>query len=246
MDPLELSARFALAPNSFHYCGKQTFPAAFAKFLKHRTPAARKKLESELKKFKSHYAYLSLIAHANRLAPFSPGISEALWLGSPLLWKVKNRDLKRMILSDFTGPGLLPDKKAREISSRLPDGALPHHSMHPIFIGSATGVIGNSVIEADSCRPSWGTVIRSNRRYALLKSQSLSRKNGKLILIPAIRKARLSCSGITLVPSPKIGDLIATHWDFAIMKLSRKQAKSLAHYTKLNLNAANSRGKRLK
>jgi hypothetical protein len=246
MDPLELSARFALPPNSRRYCGKRTFAKALSAFLWARSPSSRKLLESELKKFKAHYSYLSLIARANNLSPFSPGVSEALWLGNKLLDKVRNRDLQKLIAQDFNGPSLLAPKKARAIASLIPARALPHHSFHPLFIGSITGVVRRSLPVADSCRPSWGKVVSANGQSALLKSQTLVRKAGTLILIPSLRKVKLSCAGIQLISSPKKGDLLATHWGIATMKLTRMQAKSLEKYTKLNLLAANTLGKRLK
>lgn len=239
MDPLELSARFALAPNSRHYCGSRTFAKAFSSFLASRSLSSRKMLESELKKFKAHFAYLSLIARSNGLSPFSPGVSEALWLGNGLLKRVSKKDLQEMILSDFAAPQFLSKSRAQKIASRIPARALPHHSFHPLLIGSITGVISRSLHNADMCMVSWGSVISAGKDFAFLQSQSLARKNGRLLLLPAIRKARLSCSGIPLVPNLKKGDLLATHWDFAIMKISQKQLKSLQYYTGKNTEAAN-------
>lgn len=246
MDPLELSARFGLAPNSLDYCGKRSFSKAFSAYIQNRNGSNRKRLESELKKFKAHYAYLSLIARSNSLSPLSPGVSEALWIGNGLLRRVKKRDLQKLIRADFSGPGFLSEKRAHAISSQLPDGAVPHHSFHPLIIGSITGVITRSIPNADKCRISWGKVISISGKSAMLKSQSLTRKNGKLTLVPSIRGAKLSCAGITLIQSPKIGDMLATHWDFAVMKISKAQAISLSKYTKLNILAANRMGIGLK
>lgn len=239
MDPLELSARFALAPNSLRYCGKETFSKSLSTFLASKSQKTRSKLESELKKFQAHYSYLSLIARANGLKPFSKGVSEALWLGNGLLKRVSKKDLQEMVLSDFAAPQFLSKSRAQKIASRIPAHALPHHSFHPLLIGSITGVIGRSLRNSDMCRVSWGSVISAGKHSAFLQSQSLARKNGKLTLIPALRKIRLSCSGISLVPNPKKGDLLATHWDFAIMKISQKQLKSLQYYTGKNTEAAN-------
>lgn len=235
----EVSARFALPPNSREYCGKPSFRRALAAYLLGKTPARKRALEAEIGKFFAHHAYLKLIADANGRSPFDAKVSEALWLGNGLLEKVGRKDLQRLILRDFVGEGKLGKKRAAELAKKMPGGFLAHHTFHVLYIHTISGVIEPSVENADLCRVSWGRVKRAGRSYAVLESQKLVKKKGKLALVPFSRKVSLSAAGIALVPEVKTGDNVASHWDVAVMKLSKKQAGMLEKVTRHNVEIAN-------
>lgn len=240
MPGAELSARFALPPNSKRYCGTGEFAGKFADYLQDKCASNRIALENSLRKFTAHYAYLKLIADANGLEPFDAQVAEALWIGSRLLENVEKKEMQKLIMRQFVGEEKLSAAKAKKLAEGMPDGFVPHHSFHVLYIHTISGVIEPSVKNADLCRPSWGKVISGDGKGAVLKSQKLLRQNGKLALQECKSKAKTSCAGIALLPELKKGSTVASHWGVAVMELSESQAKRMERYTKNNIAAANS------
>lgn len=239
MDGAELSARFALPPNSRSYCGTRKFADVFAAYLRNRSAANLRSLKNALSSFRAHYTYLKLIAEANGKRPFDYKVAEALWLGNGLLAKVKRRELQRMMMSEFVGRGMLSAAKAKRLAKDLQDGFVPHHSFHTLYIHTITGVVPPTVRTSDSCRVSWGKVVKVLDGAVEVSTQKLVRKNGILKLIPCKKKWLLNCAGIKLLPDVKKGDIVASHWGIAVMKLSKKQAQGLERATLQNVKAAN-------
>jgi len=97
MNGVELAARYAFAPNCHGYCGTPSF----SRVLKSGNTEA---MENELKKFRAHYAYLTLIARANALEPFDKKAVEAFWIGNRLLESVSTQSLRRFIARDLHAP----------------------------------------------------------------------------------------------------------------------------------------------
>ncbi len=234
-----ISARFALPPNSKRYCGTGEFALKFAAYLGNSAAPERIALENSLKKFTTHYAYLKLIAQANCLEPFDSQVTEALWIGNRLLESVEKKDMQNLLLGQFCGAGMLSKEKATKLAEDMPDGFVPHHSFHVLYIHTISGVIEPSVKNADLCRPSWGKVISLDGNKARLKSQKLVKQNGKLALQECEKKAGRWCAEIELLPELKKGDIVACHWGVAVMKISESQAKRMEKYTKMNIAAAN-------
>ena len=237
MDGVELSARFGLPPNSFSYCGTPVFRRAFAAYMKEKSPANARALEAALSKFRAHYSYLKLIANANGKKPFDRQVTEALWIGNSCLENVKKAGMAKTIMGEFSGRGLLPKGKAARLAAGIPEGAVPHHSFHVLYLHTITGVVRPSLKTADLCRISWGKAVGRKGGKIVISSQKLARKNGKLCLVPCRKTARTSCAGIALVPDAKKGDIVATHWGFAVMKLSESQGARLEKYTRRNIAA---------
>jgi hydrogenase maturation factor len=236
---VELSARFALPPNSRAYCGTPEFRKAFSDFLKERSARNRMALEGALKKFTAHYAYLELIANASKLRPFDEKVAEALWLGNGLLEEVKKESVAKLIENEFSGPGLLSASRAHKLAAAIPEGFVPHHSFHVLYLHTISGVVSPSLANADACRVSWGKVIGRGDDEVTVKTQKLAKVNGRLALAECRKKWKTSCAGINLVPDAEIGDIVASHWGFAVMKISHKQAKRLEKCTEQNIGAAN-------
>ncbi|MEM2137864.1 MAG: DUF6390 family protein [Candidatus Anstonellaceae archaeon] len=239
MEGAELSARFALPPNSRSYCGDRTFAEIFAAYLdgnsKRNLPALRKSLQS----FRAHYAYLELIANANSRSPFDYEVSEALWIGNRLLENVEKLEMQRVILERFCGHGMLSKENAKRLAEEMPDGFVPHHSFHVLYLHTITGVIEPSVKNADLCRPSWGSVSSVDGETAVVKSQKLARLDGKLVLQECRKKVRTACAGMALLPDLRKGERVAFHWGVGVMKISQQQAERLEKYTERNIAAAN-------
>lgn len=240
MDGTLVAACFALPPNSRSYCGKPSFRSALRAFLASPSAKNRRLLQGEIRSFTAHYSYLRLIGRKSGLDPFDARVAEAFWLGNSLLSKVKRKDLQRIVLCNFTGPGLLSEKRAGKLADGMPDGFVAHHSFHALYLHTITGVIAQSLKNADSCRVSWGRVLFARGSKALVKSQRLAKKGGRLVLIPAVRKVRLSCAGIRLIPRLEKGDMVACHWGVAVMKISNRQMRGLERATERNAAAANS------
>ena len=89
--------------------------------------------------------------------------------------------MQKLIAQEFSGSARLPAKKAMLLAEKLPDGFVPHHSFHVLYLHTISGVIAPSVKNADLCRPSWGKEL-ALAMAAILKSQRLLRKKGKLAL----------------------------------------------------------------
>lgn len=238
MDGTELSARFALPPNSRSYCGKPSFRRAFAAFLADKSAANRMALGRELSKFTAHYAYLRLIAAANRLPPFDKKVAEALWIGNGLLEKVRIGDLRKIILQQFCGKGMLPKFRAKRLARSLPGGFAPHHSFHVLYLHTISGAIRSSLENADSCRVSWGKVIRAGSGFVEVATQRLVRENGSLVLAPCNKRWKTTCAGMALLDKPKAGDVVASHWGIAVMELTPAQARRLQRCTLRNIRIA--------
>ena len=237
MRGIELSARFAWPPNTRKYCGKPSFQKAFSAYLENKNAPNALALEAELKQFKAHYAYLKLIARANELPVFHEKVCEALWLGNRLLENVEAKGVRRLITTEFCGPGLLSCPKARALVEKIPDEVVPHHSFHAIFVHTITGVIKPTLENADACIVSSGRVARVEGENAIIESKQLI-ESRLLSLKPCVRKISLAETSV------EKGDIVATHWNAAVMKITGRQAAELERYTKRNINAANECGVR--
>jgi len=227
-----LSAKYAFPPNRLKYCGANSFQNALASFSKGTASASL--LERELKKFRVQNAYLRLIARCSGLKPFDKKVTEAFWLGNPILEKVGENDLRTFILRNLFGPGLLSASRAKKIASRIRPGCSPHHSFHALFVGSATGKMRRTLGNASSCLVRWGEVESALDGKAVVRASGLERKNGKVIF----GRPR---SSLFNSPFEKLhrGDPVSLHWDCVVQKLSRRRLANLKKWTLRNLSAFN-------
>lgn len=197
-------------------------------------------LESELKKFVGQQAYLKLIARATGLKPFDYNVAEALWIGNHLLERVSASALKRMILTRFTGKGMLSQKRALELAENFPAHAVPHHSFHVFFVGSITGTVKTTPRFFDECRPAWGVVTKVfGRKAQVVYHPVLVKKSVLYFGGKKTKRISLEKHGINLVPGLRAGDLVSFHWSFAAKELSHDEADRLDHYTQKNMDAVN-------
>jgi len=229
-----LSASYAFPPNSYGYCGKNSFVNSLRVYL--ANPKTAKTLETELRNFPSHYAYLALIAGENNKKPFDDGVVRALWVGNRLLDNVPHDSLK-----DFIKRGLFSGKqkqRAEKLAADAPDGLLPHHSMNALYINFVTDKVERSVSNYDSCCVTAGKVMSISGSSAIVERFSISRDDGFCIgrkkdKIALVRK------GIRVVGALKRGDIISVHWGMAIQKLGVKDFNLLKRYTQRNMDAIN-------
>ena len=237
---VRLSACFALPPNSRSYCGKSDFQKKLQNYLAHSGKKEKQALEHSMRSFLAHYSYLQAIASANKLPVFHPKVTEAVWIGNNFLFNVKRQAIEKLILKNFCGPGLLSKKRAEKLAANIPAGVVVHHSFHALYLHTITGVISHTVQNADHCIVHWNKVEKINGNRALVQSQKLVKKDGKLALVPCKRTLKLVCRGLLLTSGLKKGDLVASHWGVAVMKLTRAQAKNLEKFTIINVRALNS------
>jgi hypothetical protein len=230
MEGIKLAARFSAAPNSLGLCG----PKGFDAFDKRR-------LGAQMRKFRAPYAYLQLIAKANKRNPFDYDVVEAFWLGNSLLDKVKREDVANMIRTKFIGKGRLTNKRAKVLADNLPAQVFPHHSFHVFYIGSISGVLEGKKKELDLCRISWGRVTRVGKSKISVCSKPVAfagksanfghRKNTKWQATDAL-------------PKLHNGDTICSHWGVAVVPITAKQQKNLQKYTRINMALYEKRPKR--
>ncbi|MEM2963796.1 MAG: DUF6390 family protein, partial [Candidatus Anstonellales archaeon] len=161
------------------------------------------------------------------------------WIGNNLLKNVSREEVIRLIKKRFCGRGLLAQKNANNLVAKMPFTFVAHHSFHVLHIHTVTGAVVPTTRNLDLCLPSWGRVIRISRDYLTVKSQRLVRRNNRFYFLPCIKKLSRVCARINLLPKLEIGNLVASHWGVAVMKITPAQASRLKKYTKINMDAIN-------
>lgn len=238
---LKLAVRYSLPSCRLGFCGprdrssqKTLYDFAFGK--KVNAVKVRKILE----KFEAMSPYLRLIASSNGVEdPFDEQAVKALWVGNKLLDNVKTEDLRQLIITDFTQPGLLSKEEAKRRAAQIPDGAVPHHSFHVFFLGSITGRVKLEGALKDLCRIGWGKVDQIKRQKAKGKSKLRVRYRplvfrGKMRLGEEIEKEVEWEKA--LVPEVKRGDWVSFHWGQICDCLSKEDVSNLEHYTKQTIS----------
>jgi hypothetical protein len=235
MNGIELAARYGFPPNSLGYCGESAFREALRSHMSGKNNLAA--LESGLKKFKAHYAYLCLIARENGREPFDPEVVEAFWIGNPLLDEVSHEALRSFITTDlFAGKN---KARAMKLAESLPKGAIPHHSFNSLYVNFVTDSVERSIKSFDSCCITWGAVQSISGVSATIMRNSISLRGGKFVIEPRKSEISLESCGMRFVDTPSKGDILSVHWGMAIERLSPKRVHALERYTKMNIEACN-------
>ena len=234
MNGAGLAARYAFPPNRHGYCGSSSFRPALRDFLRGKKPP--KSLEPELKKFRTHYAYLILIARENGLRPFDPEVVEALWIGNSLLENVSERALRSFIRDLFPSD----PSRVKELVGGLPDGVVPHHSFNALYINFVTDAVEKTTENYDSCCVTAGEIVSLSQKSALVRRFSIARDKDGFYLGTVADEVALERNRVRLVEPVSAGDLVSVHWGMAVQKLSRNEFEALKKYTRMNLDAVNS------
>ncbi|MEW6721859.1 MAG: DUF6390 family protein [Candidatus Micrarchaeota archaeon] len=229
MNGAALAAKYALPPNALGYCGSGEFRGA----LKSGSQAV---LEKELKKFKVHYAYLSLIARENGLGPFDLRVVRAFWTGNRLLENVSRAALRAFIRKELFGGR--KGSRAEALARNLPEGILPHHSFNSLYVNFVTGKVAPSVRNLDSCCITWGEVLSAGKNSATLRRACIT-WDGGFALEEKDERVALSRAGVSMVQGAKKGDFLAVHWGVAVEKLTDASLRKLERYTRANIDAIN-------
>lgn len=238
---LKLAVRYSLPSCRLGFCGprdkkSQKILVDFASGEKIPQGGVRKILE----KFEAMYPYLRLIASSDQIKnPFDERVVRALWVGNELLDRVKVEDLCQLIITDFTQPGLLSKEEAEKRAAQIPEGAVPHHSFHVLFLGSVTGRVKLEGALKDLCRISWGKVDQIKRQKAKGKSK-LRVRYRPLVLRGRMRLGEEVEKDVEWerAPVPKIkeGDWVSFHWGQVCDVLSEEDVRNLTHYTQKTIS----------
>lgn len=239
-------ARYAFAPNLYHYCGPET-GGEMGAYLEAKT--ADRRLVEYLTKFETLYPYLTAIARANSISdPLDEKVVEAYWVGNLCLEKVGEQEVYEALT---LGQGLYKRLKPKEMKWLLPKidkGARLHHSFHVLNVFTRTGhrMVAQTLETMDECRISWGRIITkkqiprskqiSNSKFQI-KSQKLIYSNAKLELVPATREVVVAQE--ELAKSLNIGDYVSVHWGIVCDQINIAAVKQLNFYTQQSLKLAN-------
>ncbi|MFH1521240.1 MAG: DUF6390 family protein [Candidatus Micrarchaeota archaeon] len=232
MDSTLFSGCYAFPPNNLGYCGGNSFTNVIQSCL--NRGKTTKKLERELKKFKAHYAYLSLIARENNLKPFDLDVVNAFWIGNSLLENVPYNSLQKFLTNN-----LFPKNSVRGkfLARNLPKGLVPHHSFNSLYVNFVTEKVAKTKKNFDSCCVTSGKILSVTGKKAKINRFSIS-GHGKLTINRKISTIDLVRNSVQFT-KPKKGDIIAVHWGMAVDKLSKEDENLLLKYTQKNIDVLN-------
>jgi len=230
MSGLKTASIYSLPSYSLGYCGPQDAESRKALF----DYASGKKVDEQIirnifEKFEAAYKYYQLIANKNSIAdPLDEKVVEAFWVGNSLLDSVNEQDLKNLILTGFTEPGLLSKKVATQRAGQVPKGAVPHHSFHVLILGAVTGRIKLQGELLDLCRIGWGRVVEVKEKKLKVKCRLLV--VGKKYELGREVEKEIEWDP-KIAPGVKVGDWVSFHWAQACEVLTDEEVKNLEYYT---------------
>ncbi|MBI4709434.1 MAG: hypothetical protein HY764_04500 [Candidatus Portnoybacteria bacterium] len=242
MSGLKIAALYGFRPNALGLCGPKELPRQqiLKEFLAGKI--SHSQILSVMRQFRGAYPYYELIARKNKVktGAFNKKVVEAYWIGNELLDKVSATDLRKMVVSQFSGPGLLSKKEAIKKAGAIPENSKPHHSFHVLVIGSVTGSVdftGNTKLK-DLCRVGWGRVkklkVKSGKLKVIVEYQPLVGE--KKIKLGKLQKKEVFWDR-EIVSEIKIGDWVSFHWNFVVQKLNEQNIVNLFKYTKDTLDS---------
>ncbi len=214
MDAIELLSRFSYRPALLAQCkDKETDKALDAAKLYGYILAKTEQSDVQdlLRKFPTMMPYLELIANRTGNSVFDYAVGEAYWIGNDLLDKISFEDIQKT----------LP-------MSKIPEDAVPHHSLSVLLSGAATDIM-------DKCLITWGRIKEIKETGLLVRYQALQ-YNNRYYFEPKEKNVSYDKK---LLPDIKIDDIVAIHWEFAVKKLDDKEADNLMNYTVKNTEAVN-------
>jgi hypothetical protein len=234
-----LCARYAFAPNYFHYCGPQK-QKDLHEYVERSV--VDKGLTDILHHFETLYPYLLLIASSNGIKdPFDPRVVEAYWLGNALLRNVKAREFATHLSDSLFLKKKIPKKKFVPFMDHAAQG-VPNHNEHVfnIFIRTGHAVLCHTLPTMDSCRISWGRVMNHGLKqktdnHYVLKTRPLELIHGKLQLGNPVLKTVISIGVV-----PQKGQYVSVHWGYICDILRENQIQQLQHFTLRALHRAHS------
>jgi len=244
---LVLAAKYALPPNTKGYCGGCEYTRKYADFFNGKLQI--NELETELKKFKAHYAYLKLTARENDLEPFDLDVVRAFWIGNELLENVSYEALQKFIKEELFLSQPQEKKRAEMLAYELPKGIVPHHSFNSLYINFVSEAVGRTIENYDACCINIGRVkgqeektgkVRVTRTSIVeSKDTKTEQKIRQKFEVKNIEdQVSLEKDGFEFIEKRfQQGDLVSIHWGMIIEKISEEDAKNITKYTEKNVEA---------
>lgn len=239
----KIAALCGFYPNRLGFCGPQNNPAkqVLLTYLS-GDKSLEEKVRRILKGFVGQFFYYKLIARSNNIKdPFDERVVKAYWIGNQLLEKVPINSLRKMVAKDFSKPGLLSLKIAKEKARKIPLTSKPHHSFHVLIIGSVTSRVVLEGKLLDLCRIGWGKVIEYKKfkgeNGLIIRYQPLQHKNKKYSLEKSVPK--FVFWNKNFIPRIKRGDMISTHWGHVVQTLNKRDLINLKKYTQITIDSLN-------
>ncbi len=227
MNGIEIAARFSYSVNKLGYCGPDDANTLTEKYLRGQTTDSE--LKTALCKFQAMYPYLCAIASKHGLQPFDKKVVEAYWIGNDLLDTFTPDDIKG-ILTTLMNRGL-PPSIGKPLLSRVREGLFPHHNLHVFFIGvgQMTGSVPSTIETMQQCRVTSGIVHLVEKDTLTVETDMTIYDKGVWKTGKGLRR-KIGYHPLFL-PSVKIGDIVAVHWNFAPMILTKQHQKNLRNAT---------------
>jgi len=266
MSGVKLAALYGIWPFQLGLCGPRERKAKTALLNYLQGKATEEKAREILTGFEAAFPYYCLIAEANDIKdPFDEKVVKAYWVGNELLEKVKISDLRKMIIENFSKPGLLPREIILKKSKEIPEKSKPHHSFHVLIFGSITGKVPYQAKYLDLCRISWGKAIgkfqisnpaperspEPERSSVLDQSRTETKflvRGSKFQIVvryrPLVNNKTLKLGRAVqkeinwdkeLMPKVKMGDWVSIHWNNLVQALNKEDLANLKKYTKITL-----------
>ncbi|OGY24052.1 MAG: hypothetical protein A2172_00700 [Candidatus Woykebacteria bacterium RBG_13_40_15] len=238
MSGLKTAAVYSLPSYSLGYCGPQDAKSRKA-LIDYTTGknVSEKAVRGIFEKFEAAYKYYQLIAKKNNITdPLDEKVVKAFWVGNSLLGKVDEKDLKNLILTGFTQPGLLTEEVASQRADQVPKGAVPHHSFHVLILGAVTGRIKLQGEMLDLCRIGWGRILEVKRKKLKVKYKPLL--VGKTYGFGKEVEKEIEWNP-KIAPDVKVGDIASFHWAQVCEVLTPQEVINLENYTQNTIDLVN-------
>ena len=242
---LNMACRFSLPPNSLGYCGQNSAPEKFKKYVVDGGSAGdRQEIQQELEKFIVLNPYLETLATITDKSKFSRQVIEAYWLGNDKLKKAKSRDYL-LLLDNFVKQGV-PSWFVEELRAKEPKNYIPHHLFQVLHVGvgRTSGSVPFNLASINNCMIRWGKVTRIKGDKVEADLSSLDGKIGDGITsdgsVRGLKLVQKICQAVFLpdfLPKLKLDDVVAVHWGQAVKILSPKEVIQLDFWTREVLNS---------
>jgi len=242
MSGIRLAALYGIYPHRLGFCGpqKNRDKRVLLDYLSGQK-FPEEKIRGILEEFEGAFPYYKLIAKSNNIKdPFNEKVVKAYWIGNRLLEKVSVDSLRKMIIKEFSKPGLLSKHLSLKKAKETPLNSKPHHSFHALVMGSVTGRIVLKGKLLDFCRIGWGKVIQhklGRKNKIMIEYQPVREKNERYFLGEPIEK--LISWDRNLVLKINIGDTVSVHWNYLIQILNKGDLANLKKYTQITIESLN-------
>lgn len=238
MSGLRLAIIYGIFPHKLGFCGPREKLATkdLLNYLSGKK-VSEERIKNILKDFKGVYPYYKLIAKSNNIKnPFSEKVVKSYWIGNDLLDNVRVSRLRKMIINDFSAPGLLKKKEAKRRAKNISPDSRPHHSFHVLMIGSIGGRIKLKGRLLDFCRVGWGRVLTVKNKKVMIEYYPLVKRKNFYIGKPIKKKFLVDRD---LISKIKRRDWITTHWNNLVQVINKKDLNNLKKYTQITLDSLN-------